>query len=170
MENYVVIDLGSNSVRLRITNIADDGTLTVTHQLKEYVRLSENMGQEKTLKQEPIKRTLQALKSFKDIYSKLENPNVNAIATAAVRQAANQKDFLDLVKKKLDLEFNVITGEREAYLDFLGDGTGSLSIFFCILGLCKRDKNFAAVSQNNKISHKELRLLLHCVTISREGE
>ena len=34
MENYVVIDLGSNSVRLRITNIADDGTLTVTHQLK----------------------------------------------------------------------------------------------------------------------------------------
>ena len=64
MENYVVIDLGSNSVRLRITNIADDGTLTVTHQLKEYVRLSENMGQEKTLKQEPIKRTLQALKSF----------------------------------------------------------------------------------------------------------
>ena len=73
MENYVVIDLGSNSVRLRITNIADDGTLTVTHQLKEYVRLSENMGQEKTLKQEPIKRTLQALKSFKDIYSKLEN-------------------------------------------------------------------------------------------------
>ena len=45
-----------------------------------------------------------------------------------------------------------------------------LSIFFCILGLCKRDKNFAAVSQNNKISHKELRLLLHCVTISREGE
>ena len=62
MENYVVIDLGSNSVRLRITNIADDGTLTVTHQLKEYVRLSENMGQEKTLKQEPIKRTLQALK------------------------------------------------------------------------------------------------------------
>ena len=75
MENYVVIDLGSNSVRLRITNIADDGTLTVTHQLKEYVRLSENMGQEKTLKQEPIKRTLQALKSFKDIYSKLENPN-----------------------------------------------------------------------------------------------
>ncbi|MSC14053.1 exopolyphosphatase, partial [Lactobacillus rhamnosus] len=114
MENYVVIDLGSNSVRLRITNIADDGTLTVTHQLKEYVRLSENMGQEKTLKQEPIKRTLQALKSFKDIYSKLENPNVNAIATAAVRQAANQKDFLDLVKKKLDLEFNVITGEREA--------------------------------------------------------
>lgn len=45
-----------------------------------------------------------------------------------------------------------------------------LSIFFCILGLCKRDKNFVAVSQNNKISHKELRLLLHCVTMNREGE
>lgn len=132
MENYVVIDLGSNSVRLRITNIADDGTLTVTHQLKEYVRLSENMGQEKTLKQEPIKRTLQALKSFKDIYSKLENPNVNAIATAAVRQAANQKDFLDLVKKKLDLEFNVITGEREAYLDFLGV-TKTLPVKDCLI-------------------------------------
>lgn len=54
-------------------------------------------------------------------------------------------------------------------LGFLEDGQTSCPSF-CILGLCKRDKNFVAVSQNNKISHKELRLLLHCVTMSREGE
>ena len=53
-------------------------------------------------------------------------------------------------------------------LGFFGGWTDKLSIFFCILGLCKRDKNFAAVSQNNKISHKELRLLLHCVTMSQK--
>ena len=58
--------------------------------------------------------------------------------------------------------------EKSTWL--FGGWTDKLSIFFCILGLCKRDKNFAAVSQNNKISHKELRLLLHCVTMSREGE
>lgn len=55
-------------------------------------------------------------------------------------------------------------------LDFLEDGQTSCPSFFVYWGLCKRDKNFVAVSQNNKISHKELRQLLHCVTISREGE
>ena len=55
-------------------------------------------------------------------------------------------------------------------LGFLEDGQTSCPSFFCILGLCKRDKNFVVVSQNNKISHKELRLLLHCVTMNREGE
>lgn len=132
MENYVVIDLGSNSVRLRITNIADNGTLTVTHQLKEYVRLSEGMGEEKTLKPEPVKRTLQALKSFKAVYSKLENTRINAIATAAVRQAANQQEFLELVEGKLGISFQVITGEREAYLDFLGV-TRTLPVRDCLI-------------------------------------
>lgn len=47
MVNFAVIDLGSNSIRLKISQINPDGSFTVTHQLKEMVRLSENMGEEK---------------------------------------------------------------------------------------------------------------------------
>ena len=40
MENFAVIDLGSNSCRMTITQIQEDGSYAVTHRLKEMVRLS----------------------------------------------------------------------------------------------------------------------------------
>ncbi|KRN33142.1 exopolyphosphatase [Liquorilactobacillus mali] len=120
MINFAVIDLGSNSVRMTITQIADDGTTKVTHQLKEMVRLSENMGEKKVLQEEPIKRTLEALEKFEKVYEKLPHLHIEALATAAVRAATNQAEFLQLVKEKVGIDFEVITGEREAYLDFLG--------------------------------------------------
>ncbi|KRL00108.1 Ppx/GppA family phosphatase [Liquorilactobacillus capillatus] len=119
MENFVVIDLGSNSLRMTISEIDDNNDVSVTHQLKEMVRLSENMGPEKILQKEPIERTLKALAIFKETYTKLKNVHITALATAAVRQAANQTAFLKLVKKQIGIDFNVISGKREAYLDFL---------------------------------------------------
>ena len=120
MENFVVIDLGSNSIRLRITQIMDGNFLRVTHQMKDYVRLSENMGPEKTLKEEPMRRTLEALKKFKGIIDGLPNTRIKAIGTAATRQAKNQKEFLKRIKDEVGLDLEVISGEREAYLDYLG--------------------------------------------------
>lgn len=120
MTNLVIIDLGSNSVRMKICQIDEYNSFEVVNYQKEYVRLSENMGNEKTLKPEPIKRTIQALKKFKADYSQYQNVVIKAVATAAVRQAKNQKDFLNLVKKEVGLDLEVISGETEAYLDYLG--------------------------------------------------
>lgn len=120
MENLAVIDLGSNSVRMTISRISDDGTYETVAQEKEYVRLSENMGVEKILQPEAIERTISALKNFKTIYSKLDHLNIVAVATAAVRQATNQKQFLKRVKNDIGINLNVISGTREAYYDYVG--------------------------------------------------
>lgn len=120
MINFAVIDLGSNSVRMTITQITNDGNTKVTHQLKEMVRLSENMGDQKVLQEGPINRTLGALEDFEKVYKDLPNLHIEALATAAVRVATNQSEFLQLVKEKIGIEFKVITGKQEAYLDFLG--------------------------------------------------
>lgn len=117
--NLKVIDLGSNSVRLRITKILDDGQTELLRYEKEYVRLSENMGPERTLKEEPMARTLKALKDFKEIYDQFDG-EIIAVATAAVRQATNQRDFLERVEQEVGLTIQVISGKREAYLDYLG--------------------------------------------------
>lgn len=132
MENFVVIDLGSNSIRLRITQITEGNFLRVTHQLKEYVRLSENMGPERILQQVPMDRTLEALKKFKGIIDGLPNTHVVAIGTAATRQAKNQKEFLKRVKNETGLSLEVISGEREAYLDYLG-AAHTLPLHNCLL-------------------------------------
>ena len=105
IQNVAVIDLGSNSVRLQVTQIINNSFLKVTTQLKEYVRLSENMGPEKTLKEEPMRRTLMALQKFVNTYSGMPNLHVIAIATAAVRQATNQAEFLETVRDETGIEF-----------------------------------------------------------------
>lgn len=89
MENFAVIDLGSNSARMTITQIDDDGAYAPVTQMKEYVRLSENMGEKRVLQPEAIDRTLKALSGFKAVYSKLDNVHLKAVATAATRQASN---------------------------------------------------------------------------------
>ncbi|GAA3639809.1 exopolyphosphatase [Lactobacillus hamsteri] len=120
MTNLVVIDLGSNSARMKIFSIDKYGSYTVEGEYREYVRLSENMGKDRILQDEPMKRTVKALKDFKEIYSQYDDVVIHNVATAAVRQAKNRKEFLDMVKKEVGLSLNVITGEVEAYLDYLG--------------------------------------------------
>ncbi|MCJ2162677.1 Ppx/GppA family phosphatase [Lentilactobacillus kefiri] len=120
MENLAVIDLGSNSARMTINRISNDGSYETVTEEKEYVRLSENMGVKKILQPEAIERTISALKGFKAIYSKLNHLKIVAVATAAVRQATNQKQFLKRVKNDIGISLNVISGTREAYLDYVG--------------------------------------------------
>ena len=118
--NLVVIDLGSNSVRMQISQIDDYGGYTVIGYFREYVRLSENMGKEMTLKEEPMNRTIQALKNFKARYTQYDHVVVKAVATAAVREAKNQAEFLKRVKDEVGLDLQVISGSTEAYLDYVG--------------------------------------------------
>ncbi|MBM6753310.1 Ppx/GppA family phosphatase [Lactobacillus alvi] len=120
MTNLAIIDLGSNSCRLQISEIYSNGKHQLIKYEKEFVRLSENMGPEKILKPEPIERTITALKKFATEWQALKDVRLIAVATAAVRQATNQAEFLERVKKEVGIEFNVISGEREAYLDYVG--------------------------------------------------
>ena len=118
--NLIVIDLGSNSVRMQISQIDDYGGYTIIGYFREYVRLSEKMGKEMILKEEPMKRTIQALKDFKARYTQYDHVVVKAVATAAVRGAKNQAEFLKRVKDEVGLDLQVISGSTEAYLDYVG--------------------------------------------------
>ncbi len=120
MERYAIIDLGSNSVRMNIVHVNKDGSYTLLDQAKEMVRLSEDMGDEKTLKPEPMRRTIEALKLLKKLSIAYEADHVFALATAAVRVAENQDEFLNMVKNEVGFDFIVLSGEEEAYYDYIG--------------------------------------------------
>ncbi|PWF99467.1 exopolyphosphatase [Levilactobacillus bambusae] len=120
MENFVVIDLGSNSVRMTITKINDDSSFETVTQMKEYVRLSANMGPKHELQPAAVDRTIRALKKFKTVYDQVADRQLIAVATAAVRQASNQKKFLKRVREELGLELHVISGTEEARYDYIG--------------------------------------------------
>ncbi|MBZ3776033.1 Ppx/GppA family phosphatase [Lentilactobacillus otakiensis] len=120
MENLVILDIGSNSVRMAINQITDDGSYREIKRIKSDSRLSEGMGRGKILQPAAMERTIQSLANFKKIYSQYQAKKVIGIATAAVRQAKNQAKFLKAVKDRIGISLQVLTGNQEAYYDYLG--------------------------------------------------
>ena len=119
MENLAIVDLGSNSARMAITEIAPDGRFREIKRVKENTRLSEGMGREKMLQEDAMNRPIAALKRFKQIYEEMPHTQVRAITTAAVRQARNRQEFLNRVQKEVGIRLQVLSGKKEAY-DYLG--------------------------------------------------
>lgn len=112
---YGVIDIGSNSVRLMLSN----GQKTLYKSVKT-TRLAEGMGEQLLLKAEPIDRTAHAVSFFKKQAISDGADKVFAFATAAVRQANNSNDFLHAVKSVCGLDVEVICGQMEATLGVKG--------------------------------------------------
>ena len=105
---------------MNILGINARGGYSIYEQASEMVRLSEGMGEEMTLKEIPIERTIHALLYFKKLIEVNETPEVYALATAAVRLSKNKKSFLKRVREETGFEFTVLTGHQEAYYDYLG--------------------------------------------------
>ena len=120
MTYYGVIDLGSNSARLSIWQIDANNNPKEVVKLKDMVRLSEGMGPVRTLKEPAIARTIAALKRFGEAIKPFAPLMLEVLATAATRNAVNQKAFVARVQAETGLAVTVITGEREAELDYLG--------------------------------------------------
>ncbi len=111
-----IIDLGSNSIRMNIIEIKDN-CATVLENIRTVVRLSEGMGDEKILRPNAVERTLAELKKFKRIMDDMNVDEVRAIATAALRTAKNPELFT-VPAMGIGVDFEIITGEKEAYYDY----------------------------------------------------
>jgi len=112
---YGVIDIGSNSVRLMISN----GEQTI-FKLVKTTRLAEGMGCDFVLKREPIERTAHAVSMLSERAKQENVDSLYAFATAAVRQAINGLEFTNRVKDLCGLEVDVITGNEEANFGIIG--------------------------------------------------
>ncbi|KRN01155.1 exopolyphosphatase [Levilactobacillus senmaizukei DSM 21775 = NBRC 103853] len=132
MQNLAIVDLGSNSVRMAVNELDADGTFREVNRVKADSRLSEGMGPEKILQPKAMDRTISALKSFRPYYEHLPNLVVRGIATAAVRQARNRDEFLERVASATDIQLEVLSGDQEAYYDYLG-AVNRLKIKDCLL-------------------------------------
>ncbi len=113
------IDCGTNSIRLLIADI--EGTsFREIYRTMEIVRLGQGVDQNKAFHPDAITRTLAAVDSFAQEISKRGVERIRFCATSATRDAANRNIFIDGVKERLGIEPEVISGEEEAKLSFIG--------------------------------------------------
>lgn len=115
-----VIDLGTNTFNILIVDIAGDNSYSITFQAKLPVKLGEGGINENIIQPVPFKRGLEALKQHQKTIEKFNVHKVYAFATSAIRGAVNGKEFVDKVKHETGFEVNVINGDKEAELIYLG--------------------------------------------------
>lgn len=114
-----VIDLGTNTFHLIIAEITSTG-LEVIYKTTVPVKLGEGRINENIIIPAAFERGIATLQDFKATIAEHRADVVRAIATSAVRSAANGKDFTDGARERAGINIEVITGDQEAAFIFAG--------------------------------------------------
>lgn len=114
-----VIDIGSNSIRLVVYDGAKRAPLPVFNE-KVICGLGRNLDESGVMSQESIELAVHCLHRFVALTESMGVRRVQAVATAAVRDAANGASFVDRLKRECGLDVNVLTGAQEAELSGYG--------------------------------------------------
>ncbi len=108
-----VLDIGSNSFHFVVGEVRADGVKTL-YRLKQKVRLAEGLSADNVLSDSAISRGLLALKNIKSKIELYEPDVTKIVATYALRNASNIKEFLIPAKDVLATPIDIISGEEEA--------------------------------------------------------
>ncbi|WP_124058783.1 Ppx/GppA family phosphatase [Vaginisenegalia massiliensis] len=116
-EKVGIIDIGSNTIRLVIYGIDHYYNYIELQNIKTPARLSQNLeqiGGQTVMSQAGIDKLVETLQSFKYVWQAAQAQTLKVMATAAVRQSANQEDILAQVKAQTGLTIEIVSEEEEA--------------------------------------------------------
>jgi exopolyphosphatase/guanosine-5'-triphosphate,3'-diphosphate pyrophosphatase len=119
------VDCGTNSIRLLVADVPPEGAHTDLLRRMEVVRLGQGVDATGRLAPEAIERTRVVLAEYAAQARDLGATAVRMVATSATRDAANRADFEAMVQATLGQPPDVVPGDEEARLSFLG-ATASL--------------------------------------------
>ena len=117
MKKYAAVDIGSNAIRLLIVGVLKTNSVHKYRKIS-LVRVPIRLGQDvflyKKISNETLKLLLNTLKAFKLLMSVHNIDRYKICATSAMRESKNSKEVLKRVRKKLNLDINIISGKDEA--------------------------------------------------------
>ncbi len=117
-ERFAAIDVGSNSIRLLVAEYGANSGLTVIDEVKEQPRLAAGVAQTGRLDGAAMERAIAALRRMHGVAERRGARRIAAVATAAVREAANGPEFIRRVRDDIGLELRIIDAETEAALSY----------------------------------------------------
>src|ERR1700689_5405945 len=119
MPTFASIDIGSNSVRLKISRL-QGGRLKQIHEDREVTRLGEGVFSGGLLSPEAMSETVRVLRRFHRATQECGTDSVKVVATAALRAARNSRTFGEWVRSTTGWTIEIISGLEEARLIHLG--------------------------------------------------
>ncbi len=122
MTRVAAIDCGTNSIRLLIAEPNGSGGLKDLERRLEIVRLGQGVDATGEFHPDALQRTFAAAESYAELIKKADVPavQIHFVATSATRDVKNRETFFAGIKERLGVLPDVISGETEARLSFLG--------------------------------------------------
>ena len=117
-------DCGTNSLRLLIADVAADGTLTDLRRETRIVRLGQGVDATGEFAPEALERTFAVAREFAEVAADYQPEKLRFVATSASRDVKNRDEFFAGIFSILGVVPDVIAGEEEARLSFLGATAG----------------------------------------------
>jgi exopolyphosphatase/guanosine-5'-triphosphate,3'-diphosphate pyrophosphatase len=118
IKKYAAIDIGSNAMRLLISNIVEEKGKVTQFSKSSLVRVPIRLGQDAftvgEITENNMERMIDAMKAFKLLMKVHRVEKYKAFATSAMREAYNGKEVVELIKKKADIKIEIIDGKQEA--------------------------------------------------------
>ena len=119
MVEVAAIDCGSNSTRLLIADV-QEGKLQNLYKQHVVTRLSDNVDTTNVISEDSKKRFIKVLRKYIRKIEEYDIQEVFCIGTAVFRNSNNSNEVIEEVKKRLNLEIRMISGEEEGILTGLG--------------------------------------------------
>lgn len=162
---FGAIDIGSNAIRLLISNVAEVKDTKPVFMKSEMVRIPIRLGQDsftanKEISEKNCKRIIMAMKAFQLIMKVYEVENFMTCATSALREASNTDDVISLVKKETGISIEVIDGKKEADIisrtTFFKNSKDNKSYLYVDVG--GGSTEFSILHQGKKIASKSFKI------------
>lgn len=121
MTRLAAVDCGTNSVRLLVADVdLASGKLADLERRMEITRLGQGVDRTGRFAPEALDRTLSVLDDYATSVRRLGATAMRVAATSATRDAANRDEFVRGVRELLDVEPEVLGGDEEAELSYVG--------------------------------------------------
>lgn len=116
------IDIGSNSTRLLVADVGDDG-ISELFRRSIVTRLGDRVDETGLLDAAACERVYAVIEEYRSEFAEAGAERIRGVATSAVRDAANGLEFRNEIASRYGVEIEVIDGDREAQLTFAGAST-----------------------------------------------
>lgn len=150
------IDIGTNSFHLIIAEISRDKKIKLLDRERVFLRIgNDKQNGLNIISTQDTAKAANVLLNFKHL-AELHKAKIFAVATSAVREASNNKDFIKSIFKQTGIKINIIDGKTEAKLIFLGMKNALTLQKFNVLGIDIGGGSTEFIyAVNNKVKYAE---------------
>ncbi|WP_333694532.1 Ppx/GppA phosphatase family protein [Flavobacterium sp.] len=118
IKRYAAIDIGSNAMRLLVSNIVEQQGREPQFNKSSLVRVPIRLGQDVftvgEISDENINRMIDAMKAYKLLMKVHKVEHYKACATSAMREADNNREIVEIIQREADIDIDIIDGKKEA--------------------------------------------------------